>query len=73
MRYPNQLEKPALDRERSEVRTEIQALAQRFFGLSLGVLQIVSGLIVGHTAWEMVTVRRRLTNIEQQDAADKVT
>jgi multiple antibiotic resistance protein len=42
-----------------------------FFGLSLGVLQIAGGLIVGHTAWEMVTVRRRLTNIEQQDAADK--
>jgi multiple antibiotic resistance protein len=29
------------------------------------------GLIVGHTAWEMVTARRRLTIVEQQDAADK--
>jgi multiple antibiotic resistance protein len=42
-----------------------------FFGLSLGVLRIAGGLIVGHTAWEMVTARRRLTTVEQQDAADK--
>ena len=42
-----------------------------FFGLSLGVLRIAGGLIVGHTAWEMVTARRRLTILEQQDAADK--
>jgi multiple antibiotic resistance protein len=27
----------------------------RLFGLSIGVLRIAGGLIVGHTAWEMVT------------------
>jgi multiple antibiotic resistance protein len=42
-----------------------------FFGLSLGVLRIAGGLIVGHTAWEMVTARRKLTTVEQQDAKDK--
>jgi multiple antibiotic resistance protein len=42
-----------------------------FFGLSLGVLRIAGGLIVGHTAWEMVTARRKLTTVEHQDAKDK--
>jgi len=49
----------------------IGKLILSFFGLSLGVLRIAGGLIVGHTAWEMVTARRRLTPVEQQDAADK--
>ncbi len=39
-----------------------------FFGISLGVLQIAGGLIVGHTAWEMVTAKHRLTEAEQQEA-----
>jgi multiple antibiotic resistance protein len=42
-----------------------------FFGISLGVLQIAGGLIVAHTAWEMVTARQRLTESEHQEAMDK--
>jgi multiple antibiotic resistance protein len=42
-----------------------------FFGISLGVLQIAGGLIVTHTAWEMVTARQRLTESEHQEAMDK--
>jgi multiple antibiotic resistance protein len=49
----------------------IGKLILSFFGLSLGVLRIAGGLIVGHTAWEMVTAKRRLTQVEHQDAADK--
>ncbi len=41
------------------------------FGLSLGVLRIAGGLIVGHTAWEMVAVKRKLTTKEQQAAVDQ--
>lgn len=42
-----------------------------FFGISLGVLQIAGGLIVAHTAWEMVTARQQLTDAEHQEAMDK--
>lgn len=42
-----------------------------FFGISLGILQIAGGLIVAHTAWEMVTARKRLTEAEHQEAIDK--
>ncbi len=42
-----------------------------FFGISLGVLRIAGGLIVGHTAWEMVTARERLSAGESTEAADK--
>jgi multiple antibiotic resistance protein len=42
-----------------------------FFGISLGVLRIAGGLIVAHTAWEMVTARQRLTIQEHQEALDK--
>lgn len=42
-----------------------------FFGISLGVLRIAGGLIVGHTAWEMVTARQRLTTEEHQAAVDQ--
>lgn len=41
-----------------------------FFGITLGVLQIAGGLIVSHTAWEMVTVRKRLTDREHQEAVE---
>ena len=41
------------------------------FGLSLGVLRIAGGLIVGHTAWEMVAAKRKLTTEEQQAAVDQ--
>ena len=43
-----------------------------FFGISLGVLRIAGGLIVAHTAWEMVTAQQRLTTQEHQEAIDKV-
>lgn len=33
----------------------------KFFGLSLGEIRIAGGLIVGHTAWEMVTTKQKLT------------
>jgi len=39
-----------------------------FFGLSLGVLRISGGLIVAHTAWEMVTAKERLTTAENRSA-----
>ncbi len=42
-----------------------------FFGISLGVLRIAGGLIVAHTAWEMLTARQRLTIQEREEAADK--
>jgi multiple antibiotic resistance protein len=42
-----------------------------FFGISLGVLKIAGGLLVAHTAWEMVTARSRLTAKENSEAADK--
>lgn len=42
-----------------------------FFGISLGVLRIAGGLIVAHTAWEMVTSRQRLTSQEHKEAVDK--
>ncbi len=42
-----------------------------FLGISLGVLRIAGGLIVAHTAWEMVTAHPRLTKQEHQEAIDK--
>ncbi len=42
-----------------------------FFGISLGVLRIAGGLIVGHTAWEMITARQRLTTEENQAGVDQ--
>jgi multiple antibiotic resistance protein len=49
----------------------IGKLILNFFGISLGVLRIAGGLIVAHTAWEMVTVQKRLTTQEHQEAIDK--
>lgn len=46
-------------------------LILEFFGISLGVLKIAGGLLVSHTAWEMVTVRQRLSKTEDREAADK--
>ena len=46
-------------------------LILNFFGLSLGVLRIAGGLIVGHTAWELVTAQNRLTTQEHQAAVDQ--
>lgn len=41
------------------------------FGISLGVLRIAGGLIIGHTAWEMVASQRKLTIEEHQAAVDQ--
>ena len=49
----------------------IGKLILSFFGISLGVLRIAGGLIVAHTAWEMVTARKRLTSDEHLEAVDK--
>jgi multiple antibiotic resistance protein len=46
-------------------------LILNLFGISLGVLRIAGGLIVAHTAWEMVTARQRLTTEEHKEAIDK--
>jgi multiple antibiotic resistance protein len=46
-------------------------LILEFFGISLDVLRIAGGLLVAHTAWEMVTARQRLTQPEHDEAADK--
>ncbi|MBR8836890.1 MAG: NAAT family transporter [Stigonema ocellatum SAG 48.90 = DSM 106950] len=43
----------------------------QFFGISLGVLRIAGGLLVAHTAWEMVASRQRLTESEHKEAVDK--
>ena len=42
-----------------------------FFGISLQVLRLAGGLLVAHTAWEMVTVRQRLTPSEKDEAMEK--
>ncbi len=42
-----------------------------FFGISLGVLRIAKGLLVAHTAWEMVTAQQRMTPSENNAAIDK--
>lgn len=46
-------------------------LVLNFFGISLPVLRIAGGLIVGHTAWEMVTARQRITDSEHKAAVDQ--
>jgi len=42
-----------------------------FFGLSLPVLRIAGGLIVAHSAWNMVTGESRVTVAEGTEAATK--
>ncbi|HEY9748467.1 MAG TPA: MarC family protein, partial [Allocoleopsis sp.] len=46
-------------------------LILEFFDLSLGVLRIAGGLLIAQTAWEMVTVRPRLTPPEREEVAEK--
>lgn len=46
-------------------------LILEFFDVSLGVLRIAGGLLIAHTAWEMVTVRPRLTPPEKEEAYEK--
>ncbi|MDD5363654.1 MAG: MarC family protein [Ignavibacteria bacterium] len=42
-----------------------------FFGISLAVLKISGGLIVAHTAWEMVTSKKKLSAEEHQEVQEK--
>jgi multiple antibiotic resistance protein len=42
-----------------------------FFGLSLGVLKIAGGLIVAHSAWEMLTTKTKLTSEEHSEVKMK--
>jgi multiple antibiotic resistance protein len=41
------------------------------FGISIAVLKIAGGLIVAHTAWEMVTGQHKLTKAESEEACTK--
>ncbi|WP_245894386.1 MarC family protein [Chamaesiphon polymorphus] len=42
-----------------------------FFGISLDVLRIAGGLLVGHAAWELVASKPRLMDAEQKAGAEK--
>ncbi len=42
-----------------------------FFGISLGVLKIAGGIIVAHTAWEMLNSKEKLTGDENKEVAAK--
>ncbi len=42
-----------------------------FFGISLAALRIAGGIIVGHTAWTMVTASSRMTTTESSEAKTK--
>lgn len=42
-----------------------------FFGISLPVLRVAGGLIVGQTAWRMVTGRAELNEAEHSEAVEK--
>lgn len=50
----------------------IGKLLLEFFGISLPVLKIAGGLIVAHTAWEMVTNKNKLSKEETNELGDKV-
>lgn len=43
----------------------------RFFGISLEVVRIAGGIVVFHTAWQMMSARPKLTARENQAAASK--
>lgn len=42
-----------------------------FFGISLGVLQIAGGILIGHTAWEMVVSRGEISPVTAADTGDR--
>ncbi|MCX6160974.1 MAG: NAAT family transporter [Ignavibacteriae bacterium] len=46
-------------------------LLLNFFGLSIGVLKIAGGLIVAHTAWEMVNSKNKLSSEEDTEVRTK--
>jgi multiple antibiotic resistance protein len=42
-----------------------------FFGISIYVLKIAGGLVVAHTAWEMVTSKEKISKEEHKEASEK--
>jgi multiple antibiotic resistance protein len=42
-----------------------------FFGISLGVLKIAGGLVVAHTAWDMLTSKETLSSESQSESQTK--
>lgn len=46
-------------------------LLLEFFGINLAVLKVAGGLIVAHTAWEMVTNKSKLSNDETSELTEK--
>ena len=46
-------------------------LLLRFFGISIYVLKIAGGLIIAHTAWEMVTSKSKLSREEDTESQSK--
>jgi multiple antibiotic resistance protein len=38
-----------------------------FFGISLGVLKIAGGIVVAHTAWDMLTSKDKITSEDTQE------
>jgi multiple antibiotic resistance protein len=49
----------------------IGELLLQFFGISIYVLKIAGGLIVAHTAWEMVTSKSKLSSEENTESHSK--
>jgi len=49
----------------------IGKLLLALFGISIAVLKIAGGLIVAHTAWEMVTGKQKLTQAESDEVTTK--
>lgn len=46
-------------------------LLLEFFGINIYVLQIAGGLVVAHTAWQMVTSQEKLSTDETSESANK--
>jgi multiple antibiotic resistance protein len=42
-----------------------------FFGISLGVLKIAGGLVVAHTAWDMLTSKDKVPSVDAQELQTK--
>jgi len=49
----------------------IGKLLLEFFGINIAVLKVAGGLIVAHTAWEMVTNKSKLSTDETNELNDK--
>jgi multiple antibiotic resistance protein len=46
-------------------------LILHIYGISLGLLQVIGGLIVSHTGWKMIIAKRLLTEAQHLAAMDK--